>query len=62
LTGFQYEKSEEALPLEEKIKILKEAAKAKRKLKILYLKAKDEKSERIFNAARILEIKECESI
>ena len=87
VTKYQYQRSEELMCLEDKLKILKNAVKNKRQVEILYLKAKDERSrrtilpyfigemeykdktftgvkalcdlrnqDRVFNAARILEI------
>jgi ATP-dependent DNA helicase PIF1 len=46
LTQFQYKKSEEALSLEDKITIIKQAITSKNELEIIYLKANDEKSNR----------------
>lgn len=47
LTRFQYKLSERDIPLEEKIKIIKEAIENKSQLSIVYLKPNDEKSRRI---------------
>lgn len=47
VTGFQYQKSDEALPLAEKVRILENAADEQSALAIVYLKANDEKSERV---------------
>jgi len=47
LTSFQYEISERKMTKEEKINLLKEAAKKKEKLEIVYLKSRDEKSKRV---------------
>lgn len=47
LTRYQYAKSDERLPLDEKVKIIKEAIKAKSSIEIVYLKANDDKSRRI---------------
>ena len=47
LTRHQYEISEKELSLEEKTKILEEAVSQKQKIKIVYLKSNDTKSERI---------------
>ena len=44
ITDFQYKKAAALMPLEDRIKIIKEAIKSKDKLKIIYLKGKDEKS------------------
>ena len=46
LTNFQYQKAEEVISFEEKLALVKEAIKKKKRLQILYLKAKDEKSRR----------------
>jgi hypothetical protein len=46
VTKYQYQRSEEIMSLEDKIRILKEAVKNKQQIEILYLKAKDEKSKR----------------
>lgn len=47
LTRFQYGISEKKLPLDEKIRRIKEAISKKEKLSITYLKASDEKSSRL---------------
>ncbi|MBP7006290.1 AAA family ATPase [Patescibacteria group bacterium] len=47
VTGLQYMLSKKALPHAEKLRVLKAAAKEKKRLKITYLKGKDEKSERV---------------
>lgn len=47
LTRFQYQLSDEKMPLEEKLRFLQEAIEAKKKLEIIYLKTNDEKSKRI---------------
>ena len=47
VTKYQYKISEKNMPLEMKIKVIKKAIDNKKKLKIVYLKANDEKSERI---------------
>jgi ATP-dependent exoDNAse (exonuclease V) alpha subunit len=46
VTKYQYKLSEERLPLEKKVEIIKEAIERDAKLEIIYLKAKDEKSTR----------------
>ena len=46
LTGYQYDLSEKKCSVEEKIEIIKQAIENKNKLKITYLKAQDQKSER----------------
>jgi len=47
VTRFQYAKSDEALPLAEKVRILTDAAEEQSALEIIYLKANDEKSKRM---------------
>ncbi|MDK2897614.1 MAG: hypothetical protein PWP04_1734 [Candidatus Atribacteria bacterium] len=47
LSRFQYQLSEEKMPLEEKVKFLRQAIEEKEKLEIIYLKPKDEKSKRV---------------
>jgi ATP-dependent exoDNAse (exonuclease V) alpha subunit len=47
LTDFQYRRSEELCPLEEKLLLIKETIEKKGKLKIVYLKNSDEKSRRV---------------
>ncbi len=47
VTSLQYRLSAREMSLEDKIKILQQAAKQKQRVKIVYLKGKDEKSERI---------------
>jgi ATP-dependent DNA helicase PIF1 len=46
ITGFQYQKSQQAFPLEGKINLLKEAVKNNQEVTITYLKASDVKSKR----------------
>jgi ATP-dependent DNA helicase PIF1 len=46
LTGYQYQKAEQAQSLDDKVKLIEEAIKTKGKLKIVYLKANDTKSKR----------------
>lgn len=53
MTSYQYGISEKACPKEEKIAIIKEAIKLKRKLKIVYLQAQDKKSERVILPKKI---------
>lgn len=53
VTKFQYQKSEEALPLEEKIRILENAVKNNQAVSIVYLKASDEKSKRVIKPFRV---------
>jgi ATP-dependent DNA helicase PIF1 len=47
VTKYQYKISEQRMPLEKKIEIIEKAIQNNKKLKIVYLKAKDEKSKRI---------------
>ena len=47
MTSFQYSKSENELPLEEKITMIQNAIDSEAKLEITYLKARDEKSTRV---------------
>jgi len=57
VTKYQYKISEDNISLEEKIKFIQEAAKAKIPLKITYLKANDEKTRRIIqplNAGKMM--------
>lgn len=53
LTRYQYAKSDEKLPLNEKVKIIKDAIKTKSSLEIVYLKANDEKSRRIVRPSSV---------
>ena len=46
VTKYQYKISEENMPLEKKVEAIQEAIKNNQKLKIIYLKANDEKSKR----------------
>ncbi len=46
MTGFQYEKAEEAHPADDKVTIIKRAIENKTALEIIYLKPDDEKSKR----------------
>ncbi len=46
ITGFQYELSEKNMPIEEKIRLIKQAIMDSSSLEITYLKAKDEKTRR----------------
>jgi len=56
VTNFQYQKAEIALPLNVKIELIKDAITKKQRLKIIYLKAKDEKSHRIIEPTFVGEI------
>ncbi|MGC8662066.1 MAG: AAA family ATPase [Nitrososphaeria archaeon] len=47
LTNFQYMKSLELMPLDEKVKLINDAIKAGKRVEITYLKANDEKSKRV---------------
>ncbi|MBN1664264.1 MAG: AAA family ATPase [Deltaproteobacteria bacterium] len=47
LTGIQYKRSEQLLPREDKIKAIRDAISGKKTLEIVYLKGKDEKSQRM---------------
>ncbi len=53
LTKYQYKISEEAAPLEEKLKIIQQAIDEGKSLKITYLKATDEKSQRTIRPLRL---------
>ena len=53
VTRFQYQKSQEVLSLEEKMRLLQELAKKKGRISILYLKANDEKSRRVIRPLRV---------
>lgn len=46
LTQFQYDLAEKENPIEQKIKLIQQAIKAKQKMKMTYLKANDERSQR----------------
>lgn len=56
LTRYQYEISEEKMPLEEKVDFLKKAIKEKQRLEIVYLKKSDEKSRRIIEPLYVGEL------
>ncbi len=47
VTSLQYDLAREELPMDEKIDLLRRAATERKRLKITYLKGKDEKSERV---------------
>lgn len=47
LTRYQYKKAEEALPVEEKVKLIEEAILKKEPLEMVYLKPSDEKTKRV---------------
>ncbi len=59
ITNHQYCLSEKKYSKEEKIEIIKHAIAKKTKLKIIYLKAKDEKSERIILPLKLGEMEYC---
>lgn len=56
VTRFQYQKSQELLPLDEKIQMLNQAIKENLPISIVYLKASDEKSKRIIKPLRVGEM------
>ncbi|MFQ6071028.1 MAG: zinc-binding dehydrogenase [Candidatus Aminicenantales bacterium] len=56
LTKYQYRKSEERMPLEEKIDFLQQVIKKKSRLEIVYLKKSDEKSRRIIEPLYVGEL------
>lgn len=56
LTSFQYQKSDKEFSLEKKIELLERVVKDKKKLEMLYLKASDEKSRRIFEPQMVGEM------
>ena len=56
ITKFQYRRSEEKLPLERKIEILKKALADQTSLKITYLKTSDEKSSRLIQPLYVGEL------
>lgn len=56
VTKYQYKKSEEKIPLSEKIEIIKNAIKNKAKIEIVYLKTNDEKSKRIIQPSQVGEL------
>lgn len=53
LTRYQYAKSDERLPLQEKLRLIKEAIKSKDSIEIVYLKANDDKSRRIVTPSSV---------
>lgn len=53
ITGFQYELSEKNMPLEEKIRLIKQAIEDKSTLDITYLKSKDEKTRRTISPKHV---------
>jgi len=56
VTGFQYQKSEDKCSLGDKMQLISEVAKRGGKLKIVYLKASDEKSTRTIEPLEIAEM------
>lgn len=56
LTSYQYQISEKICSLDEKIKIIREAIKNKKQIKIVYLKSKDEKSKRTISPVKMGEM------
>lgn len=52
VTRFQYQKSQNLLPLEEKTLLLEKAIKEKKKISMVYLKSNDEKSKRVIRPSR----------
>lgn len=57
VTGFQYQKSQTLMPLDEKIRLLQKAADTHQSISIVYLKANDEKSRRVIHPIRVGEMK-----
>ncbi|NTV28464.1 MAG: AAA family ATPase [Candidatus Omnitrophica bacterium] len=53
MTSFQYERSESAMPLEEKMAFLAQAAARKSKVRLVYLKANGDKSRRVVTPRRV---------
>jgi hypothetical protein len=53
LTRYQYKKSEERIPLEEKVRMIEDVIKRKGSIEIVYLKANDEKSRRVVTPSRM---------
>jgi ATP-dependent exoDNAse (exonuclease V) alpha subunit len=56
LTNYAYKKSEEKLPLEKKIEIIKEAIKNKKEIEVTYLKSNNESSKRVLRPIKIDEM------
>jgi hypothetical protein len=56
LTSFQYAKSDAALPLDQKMKQIEAAIRSGHRLRIVYLKSSDERSERIITPREIGEM------
>jgi ATP-dependent DNA helicase PIF1 len=56
LTRYQYQISEDKMPLEEKVDFLKKAIEEKQRLEIIYLKKSDEKSRRIIEPLYVGEL------
>lgn len=53
ITGLKYKIASESLSLEDKLEIIKECIKNKTSMKIIYLKSKDEKSERLIEPKKV---------
>ncbi len=53
ITGWQYHSSEEKLPMDDKVEIIKDAAKNEKDLEIVYLKKTDEKTKRVVRPERV---------
>lgn len=56
VTQFQYQKSQNLLPLEEKALLFEKAINERKKISMVYLKANDEKSKRIVKPSRVGEM------
>lgn len=56
VTKYQYKISDQKMPLEQKVEMIKKAINDRKKLDIVYLKAKDEKSQRIIEPGFIGEM------
>ena len=56
LSGLQYKIADQKLPLEEKVKILQQAIKDGKQLRIVYLKQNDVKSERVIKPLKVGEM------
>jgi hypothetical protein len=53
LTAKQYQKSEQEIPLAEKVQLLEDAASQRQSVEIVYLKSNDQKSRRVFHPEEI---------
>lgn len=56
LTKYQYRLSDERMPLDQKVDFIKKAIQENKKLEILYLKSKDEKSKRVIKPHNVGEL------